>query len=109
MAIVRFRFFLPPPGADFSGGSWFTGFGDGTRETTGAGVADFRAVETTGTGSGGMLSALDASFTEANEAVECAAVACIAFIRREIFCCLLGTPEEAVVLDLADASGTPST
>jgi len=92
MAIVRFLFFLPPPGADLGGGSGLVGFGVGTREAI-AGVAEFRVVETITTGSGTTLSALGAKALDAKEAEECAAVACIAFIRRELFCCLLGTPD----------------
>ena len=84
--------------------------GVGTRETTGAGVADVRLVDTIGIGSGGTLSGLGATFLEAREAEECAAVACMAFMRSALFCCFLGTPEDVVVaFRLADGSDKPST
>lgn len=81
---IRFLFFLPPPGADFGGGSWCIGFGVATRDTTGAGVADIRLAEDAA-GSGSRLSTVGANAKDANEAEECAAVACIAFMSRALF------------------------
>lgn len=61
-------------------------------------------------GSGGMLSAPEAKVIEDKEAVAvaCIAVACMAFIRRELFCRLLGTLD-SVSFRLVEASGIPST